>query len=112
MRLFTTPKNFKKGKLIANQYRWIDMFILISGILLSVISILIYFALLEGRSWLFLLVFLIPGTIGFVFTLPLGIYHNVMEYLKMTVKNRHKLTVYTWEGIYRYDAFEEKQENV
>ena len=88
------------------------MFILIGGISLSVIGILIYFALFEGRSWLFLFVFLIPVTVGFVLTLPLGIYHNVMEYLRMTARNRHKLTVYTWEGIYRYDTFEEKQENV
>ena len=109
MRVFTTPKNFKKGKLIANQYRWIDMLMLIGGITLSVACILIYFAIFEGRSWVILLCFLVPGTIGFVLTLPLGIYHNVMEYLKMINQNRNTHGEYIWEGIYRYDSFKEKE---
>lgn len=109
MRIFTTPKNFKKGKLIANQFRWIDIIILAGGTLISVAGILICFSVFEGRSWLLLLVLLIPIASGFVLTLPLGIYHNVLEYLRMVFESRGKQKEYTWEGIYRYDSFEEKE---
>lgn len=109
MRIFTTPKNFKKGKLIANQYRWIDLAILSGGVLSSVFGIMIYFAFYEGRSWLSLFLFLIPATVCFVLTLPLGIYHNVLEYLKMVLRNLKTQRNYIWEGIYRYDSFSEKE---
>ena len=107
---FRTPKNFKKGKLIAGQYRTIDLMILIMGVVMTIAGLLIYLGLFEGKSMIITVLLIIPAAAGFALTLPFGIYHNMMEYLILKYKNATSIKTYIWEGIYRYDDF--NKENV
>ena len=50
--IFNAPKNFKSGRLILGRYRWIDLILLLSGILISLLSMIIYVGTLRQNNLL------------------------------------------------------------
>ncbi|WP_291630457.1 hypothetical protein [Clostridium sp.] len=84
------PTNYKKGMLIQNKYRTIDIIIMIA-------------ALGWGFSWLMLLLFLfVPNILAFIILVilipviaiglvqPIENYHNNLEYVLLLIKYRMK----------------------
>lgn len=84
------PTNYKKGMLIMNKYRSIDIIIMVS-------------AFIWGFSWLMLLLFVfIPNIIAFIILViiipviviglvqPIENYHNNLEYVLLLIKYRMK----------------------
>ena len=61
---FNSPKNFKKGRLIANRYRPIDLLIAGIAIAMTLSSEMIYLLLMNGKHIAVLATLCIPALIG------------------------------------------------
>ncbi len=97
---FNSPKNFKKGRLIANRYRPIDLVIAGIAIAMTLTSEMIYLLLLNGKHIAILAALCIPALIGVCLLIPFEIYHNPIEMIKLYNVYRKKQKKYIWEGIY------------
>jgi len=110
---FRVPKNFKRGRLIANRYTIYDLLIAGSGILLSFLLELFFFLnlLSKGiaRNLVFAVLFLMPGMISILFILPAGIYHNVFTFLELGVLNLKTKKIYIYEGVKYYGSSAKKE---
>ena len=104
---FNSPKNFKKGRLIANRYRPIDLVIAGIAIAMTLTSEMIYLLLLNGKHIAILAALCIPALIGVCLLIPFEIYHNPIEMIKLYRVYRKKKKKYIWEGIY-YETKDEK----
>ena len=100
---FNSPKNFKKGRLIANRYRPIDLVIAGIAIALTLSSEMLYLLLLNGKHIAILAALCIPALVGVCLLIPFEIYHNPIEMIKLYRVHRNKQKKYIWEGIY-YDG--------
>ena len=92
--LYLIPANSKKGQLIFNVFRSIDLTIFITGITLSIII----FIIIEDNSLLSTIIKIIPISLGSFLVIPIANYHNVLEFLKdawLFIMNRR---VYKWKG--------------
>lgn len=101
--VFTAPKNFKKGRLILGRYRVIDLTILISSILFTVLSTIIYVTYVKDFHPLILVGLVLPSAIAYALTFPCGVYHNYIIRLKNIFWFYRKNQKYIWEGIYQHD---------
>ena len=105
MMTFTSPKNFKNGRLIANRYRVIDIVIASICFLIPFIAIWAYVVLFNGRSIPFILFVLFPPLIvGMCFLIPSTMYHNVATRFWIILMHRIKRRTYIWEGVYYYES--------
>ncbi len=100
---FTAPRNFKRGRLIANKYTIIDLLIAAAGAGMSLfLEILFLTTTVSGSAAANLIkaiVFLLPAMIGVLFVIPLGIYHNVFTLLLLFLGKLKKPKYYIWKGI-------------
>lgn len=80
------PTNYKKGTLILNKYRPIDMGIMIGSFIWAFVwMILMFFVFVPNMIFFMVFVILIPITaIGLV--QPIQNYHNNLEYLLLLFK--------------------------
>ncbi len=102
--IFHAPKNFKSGRLILGRYRIIDLIILVAGIVLSLLSIIIYVGVLQHNSPFMVLVMLLPAVICFILTFSTGgIYHNMATLLYIGFIYLKSTKTYQWEGVYKDD---------
>lgn len=102
--IFNAPKNFKSGRLILGRYRWIDLILLLSGILISLLSMIIYAGTLRQNNLLVVVVLFLPAAITYTLTMPTnGVYHNNLEFLRLLRKYSKSKRTYIWEGIYKED---------
>lgn len=106
MMTFNCPRNFKKGRLIANRFRWIDLIIAGSGITVSVVSIMLYISVTHGAAPLVIGALLLPGIICFILVSPAGIYHNVLEFIIVVVHYIRSIRVFTYGGVFKHDTIE------
>lgn len=99
---FNTPKNFKRGRLIANKYKVID--IVVTGIanLFSAVTIIAYL-ILKGKNVFTVFLLLIPSLVTITMVTPIYFYHNWYEYCKLYFIYFFQNKKYIWEGIYKYD---------
>lgn len=104
MMIFTTPKNFKRGRLINNKYRLVDLIIAGSGAAFSLIAIIIYLLALEGRNLVIAIVLAIPAVITTCLIIPFGLYHNILEMIRLRVQYSQTPKKYIWAGIYKRDV--------
>lgn len=101
---FFSPKNFKKGRLIALKYRILDILIFLCGSLFSLIIVIGYFTLFNKYNIFILLLLLLPAAISIILTMiPFEVYHNLFEYLNLRIKFKRSQKNFIWEGIYKYD---------
>lgn len=104
------PKNFKRGRLIANKYRLIDLIIAFLLISTSVITVLTY-VLNNGTNLVVILIMLIPCLFAALILIPLDFYHNIIQriflwFLYLTSKKQWK-----WQGTYHYISPDKGEEN-
>ena len=104
---FVSSKNFKSGRLINSKYRIIDLLILGGGIIVSFAMILFFLLFLDGTDWLIVCLMCMPAVLCFFLTMSAGIYHNILEFIKVYVKYRIKNKKYYWEGIWKDDIRKE-----
>lgn len=101
--VFFTPKNFKNGRFILLKYRWRDLLFAIIGVAVSTILVVGYVTIFSEYNIALILLMLLPAGTSLMLVMPFGIYHNVMEFFKMTLKSMNESKTYTWEGIYKYE---------
>lgn len=107
---FNAPKNFNRGSLIMGRFRLIDLLILIAGSLFTFVSMIVYVGMINGRSVPLALLLFLPAAVCYILTMPCGIYHNNLVFIRMWLGFGKKQKSYLWEGIYSYDSFEELEE--
>ncbi|MBQ6217187.1 MAG: hypothetical protein IJK53_07360 [Erysipelotrichaceae bacterium] len=111
---FNAPKNFKRGRLIANRYTIIDLCIAAVGISISFFLELFFFLnlLSKGiaRNLFFAILFLVPAGIALLFIAPAGIYHNIFTFLELKLMTVRLPKVYIYEGVRYYGSKDKKTE--
>ena len=94
MNNYLIPANAKKGQLIFNLFRPIDLVVFLVGIGLSIL----FFLVISSNSLFTTLIKLLPISIGTFLVFPIPHYHNVMMFLNdfyIFITNRR---VYLWKG--------------
>lgn len=93
--IYLIPANSKKGQLIFNLFRGIDLAIFALGMGLSVI----FFIVLQDFNDLFTsLLKIVPACLGGFLVVPVPNYHNVLEFIKDMLKFFFNRRVYRWRG--------------
>lgn len=98
---FIAPKNFKRGRLIGNKYRPIDLVIAIGLITFSVVFVLTY-ALGGGTNLIVIMILLMPCLFSALILVPLDFYHNVIQRLFLWISFITGRKEWKWQGIYHY----------
>lgn len=105
-----TPRNFKNGRYIFSRYRLIDLFIMITGLMVSLgLSILV----LSHRkiNIMLLILSILPGLIAFILTFNLKqVSFNLFELSKSSVAYLKRDKDLEWEGHY-YEQTATKESN-
>lgn len=100
---FTAPKNFKRGRLIANKYTVMDLIIAAAGVGTSLFLEILFLTSISGKNvamnTITAIALMIPAMISLLFIIPIGIYHNVFALLLMLIRRAGKPKHYIWKGI-------------
>ena len=107
--IFNSPKNFKRGRLIKNRYRPIDLIVIASAVVITLILEIYYLVIMQGKSVIMAALFVIPAVIAAALIIPFGLYHNVMELSRLYIVYLQIRKKWMWEGIYKYELIEEKE---
>lgn len=109
---YIIPENFKKGKYLFNRYKPIDLIILCGSCVLGlfiIISMLFVASEMKniavGGASIALGLLIISA--GFLLTINVPYYHNVLGKLKCIARFSSKQKKYKWKGV-DYKAYEEK----
>lgn len=92
--MYIIPANSKKGQLIFNLFRWIDLIVFGIGLLVSLILLLT----ISNDSIVVTIIKLLPVSVCSFLVVPIPYYHNVMMFIKdiyLFLSNRR---VYLWKG--------------
>lgn len=92
--MYLVPANSKKGQLIFNMFRPIDLIIFCTG---AAITLILMFAL-PGTSLTGLVIKLAPIVSTAILVMPMPHYHNVMMYLKDVLDFYSNRRIYIWKG--------------
>ena len=103
---FYAPKDFKKGRLIVNRYRFIDIVIMIISFLLSFSMCIFYAGLSKHVNIFVILIMIVPGVLGLFLVQPFGIYHNFFIYFQVITNYYLKERKYIWGGIIKNEEKE------
>lgn len=102
--MYIIPANSKKGQLIFNMFRGIDLAVFLIGVAITIV-----FFLAMGDTGLWgTVIKLLPICTGAFLVVPIPYYHNVMEFIKdmwLFISNRR---VYLWKGWCVRSEYEEK----
>ena len=88
------PANAKRGNLIFNLFRPIDLGITIAG---GILSFLLFFAI-KGSSLMILLIKLSPFLIAVFLVLPVPNYHNMLVLMREVLNFFLNRRIYLWKG--------------
>ena len=102
MNEYLIPANSKKGQLIFNIFRPIDLAVLGTGAFLTLILAL----LISGQQMFITVIKLLPLAISLLLVLPLPYYHNVLVFLQEALIYANSQKVYLWKGWCAKDVFE------
>ena len=101
--IFVAPKNFKRGRLIANKYTVLDLLIAIIGVLITLLlEIMFLLSGLQdtvGKNIAIATILLLPAGIGTLFIVPNGIYHNIFTFCILSIQEIKSPKTYIWKGI-------------
>ena len=93
---FLIPANTKRGKLILNIFRPIDLGIFLTGVMTTFVLLIVLSSMHISGIWNVIAVF--PGLIAIGLVVPIPNYHNVMvcigEIISFYTNNRN----YKWRG--------------
>ena len=91
---YLIPANSKKGQLIFNIFRWVDLLIALVG---GLFTLVLMFALPGDALWL-LVIKLLPLGFALLLVLPIPYYHNVLVFLEELINFLMNPRVYRWKG--------------
>ena len=94
MNEYIIPANTKKGQLILNTFRPIDMGILGIG---ALITLILLFAL-PGEGLIISVIKLLPIAICLLLVMPVPYYHNVLVFIQELINYFSNPTRYLWRG--------------
>lgn len=100
---YLIPANAKKGTLIFNVFRPIDLIIFATGIVISLLSLIIIQSSNVGLT----IVALIPGGIAALLVFPIPNYHNVLCVIQSIIRFYSERRNYIWKGWCFYDKFKD-----
>lgn len=110
MMQFNSPKNFKRGRLIANKYRPVDLVFASVTIAVTLLAVMIYLLAMSGTNLVIFVLLCMPAVFGVCLLIPFEIYHNPIETIKLWRVYQKRNKKWIWEGIYKNDVLEEKTE--
>ena len=93
---FLIPANIKRGKLILNIFRPIDLGIFLTGVIITFALLLILSSLHVTGWWNILAVF--PGLIAIGLVVPIPNYHNVLVCIGEIINYYSNNREYIWRG--------------
>ena len=97
MNQYFIPANTKRGQLIFNLFKPIDLAIVIIGVVLTIV-LLIIVNQFENAHWIFSVLSTLPGLLAVGLVFPIPNYHNVrvlLEEIKIFYNNPRN---YKWRG--------------
>ena len=94
MNQYLIPANSKKGQLIFNIFRPIDLSIVLVG---AAISLILMFAISGDDIWI-IFIKLLPIGLSLLLVLPLAYYHNVLVFLQEALLYYTSRRWYKWKG--------------
>ena len=100
---YLVPANTKKSMLILGMLRPLDLGILVTGIVISVIMLLIF----NTDGTLLMIIACIPMVIGLILVLPIPNYHNTLVALQSIIKFYNERRNYIWKGWCVYNEFKD-----
>ena len=101
---YLIPANSKKGILIFNLFRPVDLIILCCGVGVTLLML----GVVPSTSILLVMLSLLPGCICALLVLPVPNYHNVLCALTSMYNFYTKRRKYIWKGWCFYEQFSEK----
>ena len=102
---YLVPANTKKSMLILGMLRPLDLGILVTGIIISVIMLLIF----NTDGTLLMIIACIPMVIGLILVLPIPNYHNTLVALQSIIKFYNERRNYIWKGWCVYNEFKDNK---
>lgn len=104
---FYSPKNFKRGRHLGGQFRWIDALLLAGGSVLF-IPLILYIITRENINMFLLAIIVIQyGFIIFLVQPYPPIYHNFMTFFQVWYSFLQREKKYIWGGIVKYEEKDE-----
>ena len=103
MNMYIIPANSKDGKLIFSLFTPFDLILLGSGIIFSVLMLLIT----APKSLIGFIIGLLPALICIALVMPVPNYHNIFIVLKETIEFFYNRRNYKWEGWCVKDEFKD-----
>lgn len=101
MDMYIIPANSNNGKLIFSIFTKFDLIMEVSGLGISIISMLIF----APGSLRGLLMCLIPGLVTTALVVPIPNYHNIFTVFKDLIEFFYQRRNYKWEGWCSSDEF-------
>lgn len=101
---YLIPTNTKKGQLILSLFTPLDLIILGSGLLVTLILVMI---LPMDITWVAVLA-ITPGIICALLVLPVAYYHNVRQLIMEIIQYFNSRNRYVWKGWCYKDESESK----
>ena len=102
---YLIPANTKKSILIFGILRPIDAIILGTGIMISVMLLLIF----SNAGTLLLVLSCIPMSIGLILVLPIPNYHNTLVAIQSILRYYNERRNYIWKGWCVYDEYKDNK---
>ena len=106
---FLIPANTKRGKLILNIFRPIDLGIFLTGVI-TTFSLLLLLSSLHVSGWWNILA-VVPGLIAVGLVVPIPNYHNVLVCIGEIINYYSNNREYKWRGWCAVYESEREQQN-
>ena len=103
---YLIPANAKKGTLIFNLFRPIDLIICATGIAVSLLSLVIVQSS-QTSSEISTILAMVPGGITVVLVFPVPNYHNVLCAIQSIIRFYSERRNYIWRGWCFYERFKD-----
>ena len=103
---YLIPANTKKGQLIFNIFRWVDLIILLIGAIISIVLMIVF----SGYDTvLFMALKLLPLGLCIALVIPIPYYHNILVFIQEAYMFIISRRTYRWKGWCATSVFNEQQ---
>ena len=104
--MYLVPANTKKSMLVFGFMRWIDVIIISTGVVTSVLLLLLLSSV--DKTWIQLLACL-PGIVSGLLILPIPNYHNTLVAIQSIIRFYKERRNYVWRGWCIYDEYKDNK---
>ncbi len=98
---YLVPANAKRGTLIFNIFRPVDLAIFIIGVVTTMLLLII----LSGDSLLMTILAIVPAGVSALLVTPIPHYHNVLCAIQSIISFYGERRRYVWKGWCYYEKF-------